>query len=91
MNELTALEAEMLEKYTGGSVYQDEDKEFPETHQVFLHVGAQFFFFTRPFCEDMERVDFEDSEQVEWMRKMLAKALAELVIEQRGLDDCILS
>ena len=80
MDELTALEAEILEKYTGSSVYQDEAKEFPEAHMTFLHVGAQFFYITPAFCEDIA--------QAEWMRKVLAKALAALVTEQRGLDDC---
>ena len=80
MDELTALEAEMLEKYTSRSVYQDRNGEFPEEHDVFLEVGAQRFRIGRNFSEDIARA--------EWMRRMLAKALAALVTEQRGLDDC---
>ena len=80
MDELTALETEILEKYTSRSVYQDRNGEFPEEHDVFLEVGAQRFRIGRTFSEDIARA--------EWMRRMLAKALAALVLEQRGLDDC---
>ena len=80
MDELTALEAEMLEKYTSISVRHDPDGEDPDEYDVFLNVGVQRLIIGRTFSDD--------AEHAEWLRKMLAKALAALVTEQRGLDDC---
>ena len=80
MNELTTLETEMLEKYTDIPECLDKNGECPEEYEVFLDVGVQRFVIGRTASEDIE--------QAEWMRKMLAKALAAIVTEQRGLDDC---
>ena len=80
MNELTILEAEMLEKYTSVSVKRDPDEEDPDEYDVFLNVGVQQLIIGRTFSDDVGHA--------EWMRKMLAKALAALITEQRGLDDC---
>ena len=80
MDELTALETEMLEKYTGIYERHDPDEANPDEYNVFLKVGGQRFCIGRTFSEDIK--------DAEWMRKMLAKALAALVTEQRGLDDC---
>ena len=80
MDELTALETEMLEKYTDIPECLDKNGECPEEYEVFLDVGVQRFVIGRTASEDIA--------SAEWMRRMLAKALAALVTEQRGLDDC---
>ena len=80
MDELTALETEMLEKYTGIYERHDPDEANPDEYNVFLKVGGQRLIIGRTISDD--------AEHAEWLQTMLAKALAALVTEQRGLDDC---
>jgi hypothetical protein len=68
--DLTELEKTMLHNYTHISPCVIED--MPDAHSAWLTVGAQGFCVTPQGCET--------AEEAEWMRVMLAKALATIVL-----------
>lgn len=67
------LEQRMYDEHTTATTLQDED--FPDAHVVFLRVGVQHFCITPTPCES--------AEQATWLRHMLARALAGVVLEER--------
>ncbi|MBK8746122.1 hypothetical protein [Propionivibrio sp.] len=68
--ELTKLEAFMLRNHTHRRSCAVED--MPDAQTVWLRVGVQSFCVTPHCCET--------TEEAEWTRAMLAKALANLVL-----------
>lgn len=69
--ELTDYQQHLREKYTESLERRNDDGP---VYRVNLHIANQQFLLD---------LDFEDVEEAEWTRDMLAKALATLVKQER--------
>lgn len=68
---LTELEQKIFGEYTRKKHVVDRHE--PDAHRVFLKVGVQSFI--------IGEVPMENAEHADWLRTMLAKALAKMVEE----------